>query len=85
MPYPTLITGGQVKVDTIWGSESITIPPRTECKKSIRLFNKGFPRLGRIGTEERGFHHVEIDLLIPNISSTEHREILEKLKTIYQS
>lgn len=83
--YPTLILGGDVEVETIWGKERVTIPPKTKSGVKLALSNKGFPRLGRIIPDERGQHYITLDLKIPNDNSTKHRELLKNLKQLYNA
>lgn len=82
--YPTLIIGGKVKVPTIWGEEEVKIPPRTRVGETIMLPGKGFPRLGSIASHERGVQHIVIDLLVPDVHTTEHTQLLNKLNTLYE-
>jgi len=81
--YPILMMGGEINVDTIWGAERLEIPPKTECGQRLMLVNKGFPRLGRILSDERGTHFITINLLLPSIDSKEHDKLLTKLKAFY--
>ncbi len=83
MPYTTLILGGDVAIDTIWGKETISIPPKTKPGTSISLSGKGFPLLGRLLDSERGRHQVIVGLEMPKMDSSEHTDLLMKLKSLY--
>jgi molecular chaperone DnaJ len=81
--YPTLILGGEAEVETIWGKETLRIPPRTRCGQILMMPNKGFPRLGRLIASERGLHYAHVDLLIPGDSSKDHINLLSALRDLY--
>jgi len=83
VPYTTLILGGEATIDTIWGKETIPIPPKTRPGTSISLSGKGFPLLGRLLASERGRHQVIVSLAMPKINSSEHTDLLMKLKDLY--
>lgn len=85
LSYPKLILGGVVEIETIWGKEKINIPAKTKVGQVMMLPNKGFPRLGRLLPEERGVHYLVIDLLVPDLNSKEHCELLQKLDHLYET
>jgi molecular chaperone DnaJ len=68
--------GANVKVPTLDGEETLTIPPGTQPGKVLRLKGKGVPRLRRNG---RGDQLVMISIEIPRSLSEEQRTLLEKL------
>jgi len=81
--YPKLIKGGSLKVDTIWGPETIRLPTRVQPGQKIRLYNKGFPRLGRMLSEEKGNHYVIVGLQMPKTITPEHQDLLDQLEKHY--
>ena len=83
IPYTTLILGGSISVDTIWGKETIPISPKTKPGTAISLSGKGFPLLGRLLASERGRHQIIVSLAMPKINSSEHTDLLTKLKALY--
>ena len=83
--YPTLVKGGFVNVETIWGNERISIPEKTRSGTQIRLRNKGFPMLGNLMDTERGDHLLSVELLIPEELSKEHLQALSDLEQFYLS
>lgn len=85
LPYPTLILGGNITIKTIWGTETIKVPPSTKCGTLFKLANKGLPVLNSLNGQEKGHHYIEVDLLIPTIKNKEHTELLEQLKNYYDT
>jgi len=83
VPYPILILGGEIEIPTIWGPEKIKIPPRTKVGETIMLPGKGFPRLGSMMSDERGVQHILVDLLIPDVHTTQHTQLLQELGKMY--
>lgn len=85
VPYPLLVLGGVIEVETIWGKEQFKIPPKTQAGTTQVLPNLGFPRLGRLLPDEKGAHYITFELLIPQTSSPEHTDLLQKLYNLYAS
>lgn len=82
--YPTLILGGSIEIETIWGKEKYNIVPGTRINSLVSLHNKGFPRLNSIYPNERGTHNIIFELLIPNLTDNQrHQELLSELKKLY--
>jgi len=83
--YPTLVLGGVIEIETIWGKEKINISPGSKANTILPLYNKGFPRLNGLAPSERGSHNLIIDLLIPKPNNNQrHQELLQELKKIYE-
>ena len=68
--------GGDVKTETIDGSESLKIPAGTQPNQVFRLRGKGVPFLDGSG---RGDHYVHIGVRIPTSLTEEQRDLLERL------
>jgi molecular chaperone DnaJ len=68
--------GADVKVPTLEGEETLSIPPGTQPGKVLKLRGQGIPRLNRTG---RGDELVVISVEIPHRVTSEQREHLEKL------
>jgi molecular chaperone DnaJ len=81
--YPTLVLGGDVEIETIWGKERVKIPPKTKSGSKLALHNKGFPRLGKILPDERGAHLLTVELDLPSDNSKQHRDLLKELQEFY--
>ena len=83
--FPTLVMGGKVEVETIWGKELVTIPEKTQAGTKLALANKGFPRLNRMLASERGVHYVTASLKIPKGKlSKQQRDLLQKYKECFE-
>jgi len=79
--YADAALGAKVKVDTLWGQESLTIPGGTQPGTVARLRGKGMPDLEGDGT--RGDHFVEVQVAVPTrLSSEQRRALLDLQKTL---
>ncbi|MCO6431131.1 MAG: molecular chaperone DnaJ [Deltaproteobacteria bacterium] len=79
--YSTASLGGEIMVPTLEGVTKLKVPGGTESGKIFRLKGKGIPVLG---SHRRGDHHVRVVIQVPKKLSTEHRELLEKLRDVEQ-
>ena len=79
--YSTAALGSEIEVPTIDGKSELKIPAGTKSGQVFRLKNKGIQIMG---TNRRGDHHVRVFVKVPKKISTEHRELLEKLKEVEQ-
>jgi molecular chaperone DnaJ len=68
--------GGEVKTETIDGSDSLKVPPGTQPNQVFRLRGKGIPYLDGAG---RGDHYVHVAVRIPTSLTPEQRAHLEQL------
>lgn len=73
--YPRATLGTQVDVETLWGSESLTVPAGTQPGTTFRLKGKGIKNVHR-GTG-RGDHFVELAIDVPKKLSGKQRKALE--------
>jgi molecular chaperone DnaJ len=72
--------GDEVEVPTLDGSELMTIPAGTQTGDTIRLRNKGVPRLRRDGTtSNRGDQLVTISVRTPTNLTKDQRNLLLEL------
>ncbi len=80
VPAPLAVVGGKVKVPTLDGFVELTIPPRTQAGRKLRLRGKGWPKKGG----GRGDQYAEVKIVIPQHPSHEeerlYRELAELLK-----
>jgi molecular chaperone DnaJ len=67
--------GGEVKVDTIDGTETLRIPAGTQPNQIFKLRGKGVQFLQSAG---RGDHFVHVNVRVPTSLSEEQRELLER-------
>lgn len=78
--YLQAVLGCRLKVNTVEGSEELTIPAGTQPDTVLKLENHGVPMLGN--PVSRGDHLITIHVEIPTRISAEERELLEKLAKI---
>lgn len=71
--------GGEVKVETIDGSDELKIPAGTQPNQVFRLRGKGVPFLDGTG---RGDHYVHVAVRIPTSLNDEQRALLQQLAAI---
>ncbi|XOB98171.1 DnaJ C-terminal domain-containing protein [Deinococcota bacterium DY0809b] len=80
VPAPVAVVGGKVKVPTLDGFVELTIPPRTQAGRKLRLRGKGWPKRG----SGRGDQYAEVRVVIPEHPTPEeerlYRELAELLK-----
>jgi len=74
------VVGGKVRVPTLDGFVELTIPPRTQTGRKLRLRGQGWPKRGG----GRGDQYVEVRVVIPEHPTAEeerlYRELAELLK-----
>ncbi|HXG58990.1 MAG TPA: DnaJ C-terminal domain-containing protein, partial [Thermoanaerobaculia bacterium] len=68
--------GGEIRVKTIDGEETLRIPPGTQPAQVFRLRGKGVKFLDGSG---RGDHYVHVNVRVPTSLSDEQRRLLEQL------
>jgi molecular chaperone DnaJ len=78
--YPQAALGAKVKVNTLWGEETVTIPAGTQAGTVIRLRGKGMPDLHQSG---KGDHFVTVQVVVPkHLSAAQRRILLELQKSL---
>jgi len=77
LSFPDLVLGTEVTIPTLAGKVKINIPPGTPAGKILRLKNKGIPILN---SYQKGDQLVHVNVWVPKKTSSEEKEILEKLK-----
>ncbi len=77
-PY-TAVLGGDVKVSTLYGFETIKIPPLTKSSQSFKLVEAG---LVDKKTGKKGDEIVTVTIQIPSSITDEEYRLYEKLKEI---
>jgi curved DNA-binding protein len=78
VPDHTAVLGGNVRVPTLDGEVEMTLPPRTQSGRTLRLRGQGWPR--RDGT--RGDELAEVRISIPETPSEEQLELYRKLREL---
>jgi molecular chaperone DnaJ len=78
--YTKAALGGEVKVETIDGEETLKISSGTQPNQVFRLRGKGVPFLDGSG---RGDHYVHVTVRIPTSLDDEERELLQRLATLH--
>lgn len=73
------VLGGQVKVQTLGGPVSLTIPAGTQPGQTFRLTGRGMPQLKNKQTH--GDLYVKTKVLIPKQLTAKQRELFEKLRS----
>jgi len=78
VPAPIAVVGGKVRAKTLEGPVEVTIPPRTQAGRKLRLRGKGFP-----GPSGRGDLYLEVRLTIPERLTPEEEALWKKLAEAY--
>jgi molecular chaperone DnaJ len=74
--FPTLALGGDIKVPTLDGQETVRVPEGTESGTVLRLRGKGMPNVSGRG---RGDLHVVVQVITPRKLTREQKRLLEQL------
>ena len=76
----TLILGGQVRVPTLTGEVTMTIPPETQNEQLMRLAGKGMPHAQGGGN---GDEYVRLVSRLPQHLSERERELIRELASLH--
>ncbi len=76
MSYPQACLGATLKIATVDEETELEIPPGTPSGKVFRLRGKGVPSVRR---RQRGDHHVQVVVAVPNTLSAEERTLIREL------
>ncbi|WP_243091067.1 DnaJ C-terminal domain-containing protein [Thermus neutrinimicus] len=77
VPAPIAVVGGKVRAPTLEGPVEVTIPPKTQAGRRLRLKGKGFP-----GPHGRGDLYLEVRVVIPEDLTPEEEGLWRKLKEV---
>lgn len=80
VPLYTAVLGGNVRVPTLGGQVTLTIAPGTQSGQTIRLREKGMPRLRK--SDAYGDLYAHIMVQVPQNLSDEENELFAKLRTL---
>jgi molecular chaperone DnaJ len=75
--YPTLVLGGEIRVPTLDGEQTLKIPEGTDTGTTMRLRGKGMPDVSGRG---RGDLFVTVKVMTPRKLTKEQRQALEQLR-----
>jgi DnaJ-class molecular chaperone len=79
VPLATAILGGEVKLPTLNGNISLSIPPETQNGKAFRLAGKGMPQLGN---NKYGNMFAKVKVILPTKLTEEEKKLFEKLRSL---
>lgn len=79
VPLLVAMLGGVVQASTVWGIESLSIPPGTQHEDKLPLPRAGLPYQG---SSSRGTHICTIKIIIPHYNSFENPDLLLQLKQL---
>ena len=74
--FPILVLGGEIRVATLDGEETVRVPEGTETGTVLRLRGKGMPNISGRG---RGDLHVVVQVMTPRKLTREQKKLLEQL------
>ena len=74
--FPTLALGGTIRVPTLEGEETVTIPKGTQPDAKFRVRGEGMPRLSGRG---RGDIYVTVQVAVPTSLTQDQTTLIEKL------
>lgn len=80
VPAPIAVVGGKVRVPTLDGPVELTIPPRTQSGRTLRLRGQGWPRAGG-----RGDLYAAVRIVIPEQPSPAEEELYRKLAQVIRA
>ncbi len=81
--YPEAALGTKIQVETLWGSEPLTIPAGTQPGATFRLKGKGIKNIHR--GAGRGDHLVNVTIDVPKKLSAKQRKALEAYAALLDS
>ena len=76
------VLGGKVTVPTLSGPVKLTLPPRTQNDKVLRLKGKGMPEYGK--PAQQGDLYITVKVELPQELSAEEEELFRKLRDLKQ-
>jgi len=76
VPLTTLVLGGEVKVPTLAGSLTVTVPAISQNGRTLRLGGQGMPRLKGEG---RGDLYVKVNALLPTSLDERQKDLFQQL------
>ncbi len=80
VPWVTFVEGGKLKIETLYGEETIILQAGTPSDKVVRLANAGVPRVQRSG---RGDLYIRLRAWVPNQLTEIQRQALANVKQAF--
>lgn len=77
--YVQAALGTTIEVETLDGTEEVTVPPGTQPGGELVLKNRGIPHLRGYG---RGDHRIQVEVSVPARLSARERELLQELAKV---
>ena len=77
VPFPTMVLGGEIRVPTIHGEETLDVPRGTDSGRVFTLRGKGIPALHGQGSP--GDHHVQLIVDVPKDLSADQEQLVRQL------
>jgi molecular chaperone DnaJ len=74
--FPTLVLGGEIRIPTLEGDETFSLPDGTESGTSFRIRGRGMPDVSGRG---RGDLIVTVKVMTPKKLTREQKKLLEQL------
>ena len=74
--WPTLVLGGTIKVPTLEGEETLTIPRGTQPGSRFRIRGQGMPHIGQRG---RGDLYVNVSISVPTKLTRKQQDLVKQL------
>ena len=82
VPWTTLTLGGSLTIDTLYGPDTVKIPPGTASGEIVRRSNSGVPNLQAKG--RRGDLYLHLRASVPKRLTGEQREAVERLRDAFE-
>lgn len=80
VPFPTLVLGGTVAVETPNGEETLDIPEGTQSDTTFRIRNKGMPNVAGRG---QGDLFVSVKPAVPKKLTRDQRRVMEAVREAF--
>ena len=77
--FPTLALGGEIKIPTLDGEESFTIPEGTQSGAIFRLRGKGMPDVSDRSGRHHGDLFIAVKVITPKKLNRDQKKLLEQL------
>jgi molecular chaperone DnaJ len=82
VPWPLLVLGGEMPVETLYGQDSIKLAAGTPADKVVKLPNAGVPRLRGSG---RGDLYLHLRVAVPTKLDAEQEELVRQLLAAFRA
>lgn len=78
IPFTLAILGGETTVPTLEGHIKIKVRPGTQPGTTIRLSDKGLPRLNAFSRDQKGDFYIRLQITFPDNLSRKQKQLLEE-------